>query len=407
MSRAARAVLLLGITQIIGYGTLIYAVVLAVPRISDSFGWSRAFGLSGFSLALIVAGLASPRIGQLIERFGGRGVMAAGSATAACGLAAMSLVAGPTSYLLVWTVLGLGMAATLYDPAFATLGSLFASRARRLITSLTLIAGFASTIGWPTTLYLLETHGWRETYLVFAAVTAFVALPLHLALPRSDLPVSRAGGGSVPATGAQERGIFVEDRARRHIFLLLAIAFSSAAFQFVGLSAHLLALLGELGMPATAAVMVGTLIGPSQVGARVLELLWARNVSPLAVGLASGTVILLAFAVLTLLGVDTLSASVFAVLYGGSNGLSTIVRGTLPLYLFGADGYAVLLGRIARPVLIVGALAPFALGVAFDFAGASAALALAFAASCLSCAALGAIVVLRGHLSRVDLPRPG
>ncbi|MCA1243903.1 MFS transporter [Stappia stellulata] len=407
MSRAARAVLLLGITQIIGYATLMYAVVLAVPQISDSFGWSRAFGLGGFSLALIVAGLASPRVGRLIQRFGGRGVMAGGSATAACGLAAMSLVDGPVSYLLVWSLLGLGMAATLYDPAFATLGSLFAGRARRLITALTLIAGFASTIGWPATLYLLETLGWRETYLVFAAVTAFVALPLHLALPRPEAVAARpdAGvpGGPLPEAG----GIFPDARRRRYAFLLLALAFSSAAFQFVGLSAHLLALLGDLGMPATAAVMVGTLIGPSQVGARVLELWWARNVSPLAVGLASGGVILLAFVMLSVLGVDTLSASVFAILYGGSNGLSTIVRGTLPLYLFGADGYAVLLGRIARPVLIVGALAPFALGVAFDFAGASAALALAFAASCLSCAALAAIVVLRGHVSRVDLPSRG
>jgi hypothetical protein len=299
------------------------------------------------------------------------------------------------------------MAATLYDPAFATLGSLFASRARRLITALTLIAGFASTIGWPATLYLLETLGWRDTYLMFAAVTAFVALPLHLALPRPEAVAVRPDA-SVPGGPLSEAGgIFPGARRRRHAFLLLALAFSCAAFQFVGLSAHLLALLGELGMPATAAVMVGTLIGPSQVGARVLELWWARNVSPLAVALTSGAVILLAFVVLSLFGVDTQSASVFAILYGGSNGLSTIVRGTLPLYLFGADGYAVLLGRIARPVLIVGALAPFALGVAFDFAGASAALALAFAASCLSCAALGAIVVLRGHVSRVDLPRPG
>ncbi|MBL6430882.1 MAG: hypothetical protein HPM95_05410 [Alphaproteobacteria bacterium] len=154
--------LLLGITQIIGYSTLIYAVVLAVPKISDSFGWSRAFGLGGFSLALIVAGLASPRVGRLIQRFGGRGVMASGSVTAAFGLAAMSLVDGPVSYLLVWSLLGLGMAATLYDPAFATLGSLFAGRApadhcadadRRFCLYHRLASDALP----------LETLGWRET----------------------------------------------------------------------------------------------------------------------------------------------------------------------------------------------------------------------------------------------------
>lgn len=394
MSRSARAVALLGVTQIIGYATLMYSVVLAVPQISDSFGWSRAFGLGGFSLALIVAGLASPRVGRLIEHFGGRGVMASGSAIAALGLAAMAVVDGPVSYLLVWSVLGLGMAATLYDPAFATLGSLFAGRARRLITLLTLIAGFASTIGWPTTLYLLETLGWRDTYLVFAAVTALVALPLHLLLPRAVAPDAVSRANPPPVSTVETVGIFCDERLRRRVFVLLAIAFSSAAFQFVGLSAHLLALLADLGMPAAAAVLVGTLIGPSQVGARILELACARNVSPLAVGLASGAVILLAFALLFLIGVDGTSAAVFAVLYGGSNGLSTIVRGTLPLYLFGAEGYAALLGRIARPVLIVGALAPSALGMAFDLAGSWAALSLAFVASCLSCAALGAIAVL-------------
>ncbi|WP_037546983.1 MFS transporter [Stappia stellulata] len=395
MSPAVRAVTLLGVTQIVGYATLVYAVVLAVPMISDTFGWSRAFGLGGFSLALIVAGLASPRVGGLIERYGGRWVMTCGSSISALGLAAMAGVNGPVSYLLVWAVLGVAMAMTLYDPAFATLGSLFAENARRLITSLTLIAGFASTLGWPATLWLLESFGWRETYLVFAALTALVALPAHVLLPARSVPDTGSDTMPAPVSPTVSDKTSADDVLRKRVFFFLAIAFSCNAFQFVGLSAHLLALLGDLGMPAVAAVTVGTLIGPSQVGARILELLWARNLSPLAVALAAVLILLFAFVLLTLAGVDATTAAIFAVLYGGSNGLFTIMRGTLPMYLFGADGYARRLGRIARPVLIVGALAPFALGMAFDLAGAWAALSLAFVASCLSCAALGAIAMLR------------
>ncbi|WP_417766894.1 MFS transporter [Stappia sp.] len=400
MKASVRAVALLGLTQILGYGTLFYAVVLTAPRIAETFGWSKATGLGGFSLGLLVAGLASPRVGGLIEVHGGRKVMVIGSLVAATGLAAMSLVNGLASYFAVWALLGLAMSMTLYDSAFATLGSLFGAAARTRITALTLIAGFASTLAWPATLWLVENHGWRTTYLVFAGAMLLLAVPAHLLLPRAGgVAASRdAGHGGPDGADVAPPRVEPSARTRRRIFALLALSFSCNAFLFIGLSAHLLAALIALGLPAATAVAVGTLIGPSQVGARVVELVFARRTHPLGVALVSAGLIPLAFAVLVFAGVEPVPAAVFAVVYGGSNGLVTIVRGTLPLALFGAQGYARLLGRIARPVLIVGAAAPFAIGAVIDAGGPAAGLALAFVAGCLSFSALAGIaLVLRAE----------
>ena len=395
MKPSVRAVALLGLTQILGYGTLFYAVVLTAPRIAETFGWSKATGLGGFSLGLLVAGLASPRIGGLIEMHGGRRVMAAGSLVAAAGLAAMSLVNGLAGYLAVWTLLGLAMSMTLYDPAFATLGRLFGAAARTRITALTLIAGFASTLAWPATHWLIENHGWRATYLVFAGAMLLLAFPAHLLLPAASVDALAGAGrdrAGDPVGATPPAGLVAGARGR--VFGLLALSFSCNAFLFIGLSAHLLAMLVALGLPAVAAVAVGTLIGPSQVAARVIELVFARRTHPLGVAIVAAGLILLAFAVLALAGIAPLQAAVFAVIYGGSNGLVTIVRGTLPLALFGAGGYARLLGRIARPVLIVGAAAPFTIGAAIDAGGPAAGLALAFVAGCLSFSALAGIALL-------------
>src|SRR5689334_20337151 len=180
-----RAVLVLGVTEILAWGTIFYPPVLTVPLIADARGWSMSFAMGGFSLALLTAGLVSPRIGRLIDRHGGHWVMAIGSLLAALGLALLVFVAHPAAYLAVWALLGVATAATLYDPAFATLGRIFGVAARRPITVLTLAGGFASTVSWPVTYALLKPLGWQGTYLVYAASLAFVAAPLHaFALPR-------------------------------------------------------------------------------------------------------------------------------------------------------------------------------------------------------------------------------
>src|SRR6266699_4720781 len=195
-----RAVLVLGVTEILAWGAIFYPPVLTVPLIADERGWSMSFAMGGFSLALLTAGLVSPRVGRLIARHGGHRVMPIGSLLGALALALLVYVEHPAAYLAVWMLLGVATAATLYDPAFATLGRIFGLRARRPITALTLAGGFASTVSWPVTHVLLDAVGWQGTYLIFAAVLALVAAPLHaFALPRTRANVAASSDQPVQA----------------------------------------------------------------------------------------------------------------------------------------------------------------------------------------------------------------
>jgi MFS family permease len=350
-----RAVLVLGFTEILAWGAIFYPPVLTVPLIADARGWSMSFAMGGFSLALLTAGLVSPRIGLLIDRHGGHRVMPIGSLLAALGLALLAYAAHPAAYLAVWALLGVATAATLYDPAFATLGRIFGVAARRPITVLTLAGGFASTVSWPLTHLLLETVGWQGTYLVYAAVLALVAAPLHaFALPRrradSALPPSQPAQASTPVlppTGWP--------------FLLVAAAFAAYAFVPSGLSAHLLAIFGRAGIDAATVVAIGALFGPAQVAARIGELVFARGVHPLQIARFAVAMLLTAFALLALVGLSVPAAATFAVMFGMANGLLTIARGAVPLALFGATGYGRMVGRIGGPYLVMQAIAPLVL----------------------------------------------
>src|SRR5712675_2339394 len=181
-----RAVGVLGITQILSWGAIFYPPVMMVPLIMAERGFSFTFAMGGFSAGLLTAGLVSPTVGGMIDRYGGHRVMPFGSLAGALGLVALVNASHPLAYYLTWMLLGAAMSASLYDSAFATLGRIFGAAARSPITALTLAGGFASTVSWPVTYTLLQSHGWKGTYLVYAALLAFVAAPLHaLALPRT------------------------------------------------------------------------------------------------------------------------------------------------------------------------------------------------------------------------------
>jgi len=346
-----RAVVVLGVTQIIAWGAIFYPPVLMMPLISADRGYSFTFAMGGFSAGLLAAGFISPTIGTLIDRYGGHRVMPLGSLAGALGLVALVYTRHPAAYLAVWVLLGVAMAASLYDPAFATLGRIFGARARQPITALTLAGGFASTVSWPTTYALVQRVGWENTYLIYAAVLACVAAPLHaFALPRAraepDVPVPGAIASRpalAPAKGA---------------FVLVAAAFASYAFVPSGLSTHLLAIFKRLGIDAGTAVIIGSLFGPSQVAARLCEFIFARNVHPLWIARFAVGMLVAAFVMLWLIGLSTPVAFAFAVMFGIANGLVTIARGAVPLALFGAVGYGRIIGRIAGPALIVTSIAP-------------------------------------------------
>ena len=369
-----RAVIVLGVTQIVAWGTIFYSPVLIAPLIASEHGWSLSFTMGGFSLGLLIAGLVSPAIGRSIDAYGGHMVMATAALVSAAGLVALACVQGRLSYLASWVLLGAGLGGSLYDPAFATLGRIFGAAARRPITILTLAGGFASTAGWPATHLLIGAVGWRGTYLVYAALMAGLCAPLYaFALPRQRASPAASTGGNPsarPATLLPPHGV---------AFVLVTAAFTAYAFVPSALSAHLLAIFGRTGIDAATVVMIGALFGPAQVAARITELAFGRDVHPLYVARAAVTLLVAAFAALAVFGISVPTAAAFAIMFGAANGLITITRGALPLALFGPDGYGRTMGRISGYWLAMQSAAP--LVMAFVAERASDAAALAFAAA--------------------------
>jgi hypothetical protein len=380
-----RAVPVLGVTQILAWGALFYPPVLTVPLIAAERGWSITFAMGGFSAGLFAGGLIAPAVGSMIDRFGGHAVMTLGSLGGAAGLVAIVYAAHPVAYFATWIVLGAAMAASLYDPAFATLGRIFGAAARRPITLLTFAGGFASTVSWPTTHVLIDAAGWRGAYLVYAALLAFVAAPLHaFALPRvrAQAQVHADAKGAASAATLPPRGL---------PFILVAAALAAYAFIPSGLSAHLLAIFGRAGIDPSTVVFIGALFGPSQVTARLAEFVFAGNAHPLNIARAAIVLVLAAFAILAFAGVSTPTAAAFAVMFGVTNGLITIARGTVPLALFGAAGYGRMVGRIAGPSLVMQSAAPLVLAFVAERASDLAALGLTAAFALVALAGLALV----------------
>jgi hypothetical protein len=377
-----RAVSVLGLTEILSWGALFYPPVLTVPLIAADHGWSRSFAMAGFSLGLFVGGLCARYVGGAIDRLGGHVVMPIGSLIGAAGLAGLAWAPDVASYLAAWITIGVAMAASLYDPAFATLGRIFGSSARAPITVLTLAGGFASTVSWPATQFLIDTVGWRSAYLIYAVVLAGLAAPLHaFALPRDH-------AGAIPRSAAtSDKPAKMAAPAHGFAFLLIATGFAAYAFVPSALSAQLLAIFQRFGLTAATVVTIGMLFGPAQVLARICELSFARRLHPLWIARFAVGLLVSAFVLLAALPFSAALAAGFAVMYGMANGLLTIARGTVPLALFGAAGYGRLMGRIGGPYLVVQALAPVVLTYVADRFSDAAGLALvaAFAVVALTC----------------------
>jgi MFS family permease len=349
-----RAIPILGLAQILSWGAIYYTPVLIVPLIAQERGWSLTLGMAGFSVGLLAAGLASPFVGKWIDRYGGHRVMPVGFLLGAFALVAIGFATNIAAYFAVWIVIGFAMAAALYDPAFATLARIFGSSARSAITLLTFIGGFASTVSWPLTHLLLDKIGWVATYQVYAALLALVAAPLlAFTLPREQaakLPLPEGPGIKVkhlPAKGLP--------------FLLVACAFALYMFIPSAMSAHMLAIFLREGIDAATVVTIGALFGPTQVSARLLEFLFARNQHPLAIARFAVAILICACAGLLFFGFSPLAAAAFTVMFGTANGWMTITRGSVPLALFGPNGYGRLIGQIAAPALVMQAVGPLLL----------------------------------------------
>ena len=344
----------LGISQILAWGTSFYfPAVFAEPIVRET-GWSLGIVVGGTSLGLLVAGLISPQVGRLIGRHGGRPVLLASSLFYAAGLAGVGMAPSLAVYLSAWVLIGAGMGTGLYDAVFAALGRMYGNEARTPITNLTLFGGFASTVCWPLSAFMIEHAGWRDACLIYAGLHLLVSLPLQMAVVRP------AAARSAAAPGPTDAGAQAEPPRIGHeslVFALLAVVLSLAAGIGSIVVVHLLIFLQARGVDFAVAVNLGTLFGPAQVGARVVERLFGARYHPIWTMVGSCT--LMAAGLLLLWG--GFQALILTILiYGAGYGVSWIGRGTLPLALFGPVRFPQLMGKLAFPSLIVQALAPSA-----------------------------------------------
>lgn len=351
-----RLVCALGVAQIISWGTLFYSIAVLGPPMARELGVGDVALYGSFTAGLFLSGIASPWVGARIDRDGGRYVLAGGSVLGAIACAVLAFAHNGATMLAGWLIAGLAMAACLYDPAFATLYRTSGASYRRAVTALTLFGGFASTVFWPLSQYLLETRGWRVAFAVHAALNACICLPLHVAfVPSRTRRAEPHAAAATPGDATAGPGVFA----------WLAAALAIAAFLSSAVSAHLVVLLAAGGLAARDAVLIGALIGPMQVAGRVMEFAFSSRWPPRAVGTLAFTLMALALGVLCLVRGVWIFALAFALLYGWSNGVMTIVRGTVPGELFGQRNYGALLGRLALPQFILKALAPVAVTLLF------------------------------------------
>jgi MFS family permease len=396
-------VLALGFTQTVAWASSIYLIAIVADPIASDLGLTASTVFGAFSIALVVMGVCGPAVGRRIDERGGRGVLATSNVVIACGLVLLSVAWNSAVLFAAWMVLGVGMALGLYDAAFAALVRTFGTEARAPITGITLIAGFASTVGWPMTALIVEAFGWRASCIAWAATHVLIALPMNLIF----IPATRhiADAASAPSQASQPASNMLPERTLmsrdlRRAFILVTMFTAMAAFVTSAMAAHLPGLLLAFGATNAAALAAAALVGPAQVVARLVEFLAAQRfrfhpliTARVAVALhPMGAVLLLAF------GGPPLAASLFALMHGAGNGMVTIARGTMPLAIFGVAGYGRRQGLIGVSARAMQALAPYAFGVSLERFGPGAAIGLTVTFSLM---ALGALMALR---SKSDSP---
>jgi len=380
-----RVVIALGSAQTLGWASSYYLpAILAAPMARD-LGIPASWVFAGFSAAMLLSAVLGPAAGRAIDLRGGRDVLTVSNLVFALGLVLLAVAQGPAMMVLGWLVIGAGMSMGLYDAAFATLAGLYGRAARSPITGITLIAGFASTVGWPLSALMEDAFGWRGACLGWAALHLVLGLPLNrLLVPSAPPPEKQQAAAEAEAAPAP-----------RFAMPILAFVFAATWTVAGAMAAHLPTMLEAAGATTALAIAAAALIGPSQVAARLLEYALVRRLHPIttarfaALGHPLGAAVLLA--------VGGVAAPVFAVLHGMGNGVMTIVKGTLPLAVFGPAGYGARQGLLTAPSRFLQALAPFAFGLLLERAGVEVALAVT---SGLTFAAFVALLALRVQVRR-------
>ncbi|MFY0680337.1 MAG: MFS transporter [Thalassovita sp.] len=372
----------LGLTQIMGYGTLMYAYAVLLPSMAGDLGLSLSSAFGILSLGLFFGGAVAPVSGMLVDRFGGRWIMTIGSVLAGLAVMSLSLVSG--TYGLFAAILcaeAAGMM-VLYNVAFASVARLDLNLpAKQSISIITLFGGVASTLFWPLTLWLYNGWGWQTTWVILGVALIVTCAPIHffcLAGPQksADAPTKPQDAQWPELQGAD----------RRKGMLWMVISFIFSGYLMGAVMTLWVTNVQDLGHTAAMAALAGAVIGPFKTVGRFFEMLVSRNLYPLLAYAISLALMGAGFATILLFGFTLPGLLIAAALYGMGDGIKTITRGTLPLTLFGAKGYGARLGWISVITLGLNASAPFVFawttqtfGGWWSFAAMSACLVLAIA----------------------------
>jgi MFS family permease len=367
----------LGTTQTLAWASSYYLPAILADPIARDLGVSPNWIFAAFSASLVISAMLGPRVGRQIDLVGGRSVLSASNLTLAAGLALLGATYSIPVLIIAWLLIGIGMGFGLYDAAFAALGRIYGEAARRSITGITLIAGFASTVGWPLTAWGLDTIGWRNTCFAWALAHILIGLPINLLM----LPAVK---GAKAAVAAAVKPHIPIDRT----MILLAFTFATAWTVTGAMAAHMPRILEAAGATTLQAVAAGALFGPAQVLARIIEASFLSRYHPLLSTRLACLTHPIGAAILGLAGGG--AASVFAIFFGLGNGILTIARGTLPLAIFGPQNYGYRLGIIGAPARMAQAAAPLAFGLLIDTMGSR----VLIVSSALSLSALLALFML-------------
>jgi predicted MFS family arabinose efflux permease len=361
-NRVYRTVTVVGAAQVISHAGAYYLpAVMAVPA-SIELSISSATVYAGLSLALAVSGLAGPTAGKLVDRFGGRPVLIASNLLLAAGLSLLALAQGLGLLLLAYAVLGLGMATGMFEVAFAAIVRIFGKKSHNALVGVTMVAGFASVAGWTISVFVEERYGWRGVCWFWAAMNVLVALPLNAFIPRASDSADTAAPAETHNQTAQPSAVVHDPKREKYITVLLAFVFASSGFISMGMMSHLPRLLEGVGVPLAIAFSIGALVGPAQITGRILDFTFLRRLHPLIGTRIAAVAHPLGIAVLVVLGAPF--AALFVILHGLGNGILIIARGTLPLALFGPQGFGRRQGWLTMPAKFAQAIAPFTFGLA-------------------------------------------
>lgn len=357
MPRRSVVVSTLGITQTLAWGSTYYLAAVFADPVSRTLRLQHAWFFGIFSAALLLSGLLGPLAGRMIDKYGGRDVLTATSLVFAAGLICLSFASGIASLALAWALIGIGMGFGLYDAAFATAAGLYGREARNAITGITLFAGFASTVGWPTSTLFIEHFGWRGACIGWAVLHLVIGLPMNrLLIPKAvPLPPEKAPEHAPDASGIP------------WTMIVLAAVFGATWCVSTALAAHLPRLLEAMGATTAVAILAGSLLGPAQVAARMVEFTLLRRISPMISARLATVLHPLGALLLAVFG--PVMAIPFVLLHGAGNGMLTIARGTLPLALFGPAGYGLRTGLLSAPARILQGGAPLLFGLVLDNGG--------------------------------------